>query len=199
MSINSITNLNQYAAMQSKQTQWKNKEANPTVTKNNATKTATSDNVAVKVDLASRKAAAKKPIDDEEIQQRIADREAMRDVDINDVRKSLESSRPHAAEVERSKQNAAKYGPIQSKMLSGKPLTAEEKSFLRENYPEAYAAAMRIEEEVKMLKSELAGCKSKADADKLVMQKKMQALGRGKDDSIASSLIAAFDEAYRNY
>lgn len=207
MSFSGITNINQYAAIQNYKTNpaKQSQSTTPTDTKANEPKTDTpkaeSDNKndAVKMDLATRKALAKGPLDEAEIQRRIADREGMRNVDINDVRKSMEASRPHAAEIEQSKANAEKGVPIQNKMLSGKPLTAEEKNFLREHFPDLYAAAIRIEEEVKMLKEQLSGCKSKEDADKLITQKKMQVAARGKGDNLASSLIAAFDEAYRSY
>lgn len=51
---------------------------------------------------------------------------------------------PNNDDVERSKALAAKFAPIQNKILSGKELTSEEKQFLQKYYP-GYLATTKID------------------------------------------------------
>jgi len=201
MSIQGITNLNQHVAMMAKQSKAQNKPDTihePAET-NGKTDTFKADSYeSSKMDLATRKALAKGPLDEAEMQRRIEDREKMSKVNIEDVRKSMIASRPHADSVQRDIENAAKYGPIQSKMLSGKLLTAEEKSFLREHYPELYAKAIQVEEEVQRLKNDMKNAKTKTDADNIFIQRKNMLLSNNKNDSSSLFLLPALNEAYTN-
>ncbi|MDR0325494.1 MAG: hypothetical protein LBI19_05290, partial [Oscillospiraceae bacterium] len=106
---------------------------------------------------------------------------------------------PNRADVERSKALSAKFIPIQQKLRAGKELTPAEKSFIQEHYPEMYAQAMQIEQEVAQLKAQLRNSNSKEEANKIYMQTKMRVMGMaGKDNGLSFGLIPALDNAFRN-
>jgi hypothetical protein len=188
MSIGGITNLNQYAAAMAKTT---NISAKPVKAKDKLA--ATEGNSRTDKFMPSNA-----PMSEEELAQRRADRDAMRGVSIEEARQSMEDSHPMAASVAASKERAEKGRPIYNKAMSGQPLTEAEKSFLREHYPEVYAQAIRIEQEVNMLKSQMSSCKTKEDAQNLLMQRKAALLSGGKNDPSAMLLVSALDGAFRN-
>jgi hypothetical protein len=188
MSINGITNLNQYSAAIGKMT-----NLNAKGTKTQEKKALPGENG--KTDIFTPSNA---PMSETELEQRKADRDAMRGVSIEEARQSMADSHPMAASVAASKERAEKGRPIYNKAMSGQPLTEAEKSFLREHYPEVYAQAMRIEQEVNMLKSQMRSCKTKEDAQNLLMQRKAALLSGGKNDPSAMLLVSALDGAFRN-
>ena len=107
---------------------------------------------------------------------------------------------PNAEEVEESKRLGAKYEKLQNKMLQGHKLTGEEKSFLREHYPQLASMADRMEMEAEQLKQKLQGCKSKEAASKAYLEAKMNVLnGMDQKDGSAIFLLAAIDKAYEDH
>jgi len=112
---------------------------------------------------------------------------------------SMMAPGPNDEDVARSIELAKKFVPIQNKMLAGKLLNDAEKSFLREHFPEAYAKAMQIEEEVINLKNKLRAAKSKEEAAQIHMEAKLQALSAGVGDKTVLVMIPALDEAYNNF
>ena len=116
-----------------------------------------------------------------------------------DMMIAFELACPNRAEVERSKELAKKFVPIQNKMLAGKLLNDAEKSFLREHFPEAYAKAMQIEEEVINLKNKLRAAKSKEEAAQIHMEAKLSALSAGVNDKSVLVMTPALDEAYNEF
>lgn len=105
---------------------------------------------------------------------------------------------PNTEDVERSKELAAKFSPIQAKMLSGKPLTAEEKSFIQEHYPELFAIAQRVEQEVKELRNQVKNSSSKEESNRLISEKKMQFMNASKNAPFISFMMPALEAAFRN-
>lgn len=103
---------------------------------------------------------------------------------------------PNNDDVERSKALAAKFAPIQNKMLSGKKLTAEEKQFLQKYYPEFATTARRIEQEIEQLRNQVRHSKSREDANRLIMEKKIQLMNSGKKDGFLLFIMPAIDEAF---
>ena len=107
---------------------------------------------------------------------------------------------PNAEEVEESKRLGAKCEKLQNKMLQGHKLTGEEKSFLREHYPQLASMADRMEMEAEQLKQKLQGCKSKEAASKAYLEAKMNVLnGMDQKDGSAIFLLAAIDKAYEDH
>ncbi len=107
---------------------------------------------------------------------------------------------PLAEEIEADKARAAKFAPIQDKMLAGKKLTSAEKNFLREYYPQFAATAERMEAEAKALEQKLKGCKSSKDAQRIYTEAKSQLLsGASKKDGSILFLSAALDKAYKEH
>jgi len=107
---------------------------------------------------------------------------------------------PNAESVERSKQMAAKYAPIQQKMLAGKKLTGEEKAFLQENYPAIAAIAERMEQEAEQLERSLQRCESKDEARQVYMEAKTRIMGTAnKEDSSVLFLLPTLDRVYNEY
>ena len=117
---------------------------------------------------------------------------------MNDFIAAFEAADPNRAEVERSKELGAKATAIQSKMLAGKSITGEEKSFLKEHFPELYAKAMQIEQEVAQLKARLKAAKSKEEAARIYNETKLSLMSGGKNDRGMLLMMPAIDEAYRN-
>ena len=110
------------------------------------------------------------------------------------------ASDPNAEEVERSKKLGAKFEKLQNKMLQGQKLTGEEKSFLREHYPQLASMADRMEAEAEGLKKKLQGCKSKEAANKAYLEAKMNVMnGLDTKDGSALFLMAAIDKAYEEH
>jgi len=102
---------------------------------------------------------------------------------------------PGKEEVERGKAVAAKLAPIDAKLKSGKQLKPDELDFLRENYPEYYLLAIRIEREMEQLRKQLGLCDTMEEKLELVMEKKKQLLGASKvDPGYAQCMLAAIDE-----
>jgi len=107
---------------------------------------------------------------------------------------------PHSDEVEESKRLGAKYEKLQNKMLQGQKLTGEEKSFLREHYPQLASMADRMEAEAEGLKKKLQGCKSKEAANKAYLEAKINVMnGLDTKDGSALFLMAAIDKAYEEH
>ncbi len=85
-------------------------------------------------------------------------------------------------------------------MRAGKKLTSKEKNFLREYYPQFAATAERMEAEAKALERRLKGCKSPADAQRIVAEAKAQILsGVSEKDRFGLFVAAALDEAYAKH
>jgi hypothetical protein len=103
---------------------------------------------------------------------------------------------PNRERVERSKALAAKFRPIQDKMLSGKLLTAEEKSFMQEHFPDWIPIIQRIEQEIQQLRNELRHSSSKEEKDRIITEKKM--LSFSGDGNFSLFMIPAIDAVVRN-
>jgi len=106
---------------------------------------------------------------------------------------------PNDEDVARSIELSKKMIPIQNKMLAGKALSAAEKSFVQEHFPEYYAKAIQIEQEVTQLKARLRAAKSKEEAAQIYMETKLQAMSGGKNDKGILLMAPAIDEAYNNF
>lgn len=110
------------------------------------------------------------------------------------------ASDPHAEEIEQNKALAAKAAKIQDKMLAGKQLSGEEKSFLQEHYPALAAMASRMEQEAAQLEQKLQGSTSKEEARQIYMDTKIALMsGSSKEDSSILFLMAALDETFSQY
>jgi len=83
-------------------------------------------------------------------------------------------------------------------MFAGKPLSGAEKQFLQEHYPEFYAKAIQIEQEVAQLKARLKAANSKEEASQIYLETKMRLIGNGKDPASVFFTKPAIDEAYRS-
>ena len=112
---------------------------------------------------------------------------------------AFEAADPNRAEVERSKELGAKATAIQSKMLAGKSISGQEKSFLKEHFPELYAKAIQIEQEVAQLKARLKTAKSKEEAARIYNETKLSLMSGGKNDKGILLMAPAIDEAYNNF
>jgi len=117
---------------------------------------------------------------------------------MNDFIAAFEAADPNRAEVERSIELSKKFIPIQNKMFAGKPLSGAEKQFLQEHYPEFYAKAIQIEQEVAQLKARLKAANSKEEASQIYLETKMRLIGNGKDPASVFFTKPAIDEAYRS-
>ncbi len=84
-------------------------------------------------------------------------------------------------------------------MRSGQKLTDNEKSFLKENYPDLYAKAMQNEQEAQQFRNQLERAGSKEEAERLYLEKKMQLLAQGGKDGSTISTAAAIDAEYRGH
>ena len=121
-------------------------------------------------------------------------------VSIREAMIGFMASDPNAEEVERSKKLGAKFEKLQNKMLQGQKLTGEEKSFLREHYPQLASMADRMEAEAEGLKKKLQGCKSKEAANKAYLEAKINVMnGLDTKDGSALFLMAAIDKAYEEH
>ena len=97
--------------------------------------------------------------------------------------------------LERAKILGAKASAINGKMKSGKKLTEEEISFLKEHFPELYMTAKRIEMEIEQLRNQLNNCATQEEKNKLILQKKSQLMSEAKrDPGGVQMMIAAIDE-----
>jgi len=110
---------------------------------------------------------------------------------------SMMAPGPNDEDVARSIELSKRYIPIQNKMLAGKLLSDEEKNFLKEHFPEAYAKAIQIEQEVAQLKARLRASKSKEEANRIYMETKMNLMSGGVNDKGMLLMMPAIDEAYR--
>lgn len=72
-------------------------------------------------------------------------------------------------------------GQIQTKLMSGKKLSAEEMDYLRENNPELYKKAKSIEMEREAYERELKQCKTKEEVQRVKMAHTTAALAQVKD------------------
>jgi len=105
---------------------------------------------------------------------------------------------PHKEDIERDHALAAKARPMRDKMKIGKQLTPEEMDFLRENFPELYTLAVRIEREMEQLRSQLNNCDTKEEKERLILQKTSQLMGAAKKDTgFVECMIAAINEEVR--
>lgn len=89
--------------------------------------------------------------------------------------------------------NAKMSEAVHTKLLTGKPLSDEELSWLKENNPVEYQKALIIKAEREMYKKELENCRSKEDVDKVKQRKleqfcaeanKIQGSSMSRDDKI---------------
>ena len=135
----------------------------------------------------------------EEMYRRYHDRAESQKISINEAYRRFMETAPGNDEVERSKALSAKFIPIQAKMRMGKPLNGEEKAFIREHYPELYAQAMQIEQEIKAFKAKLQTSGSKEESQRICMEAKLMAMSAVKDSGIMLCLIPALDDAYRSF
>ncbi|MDL2289270.1 hypothetical protein LJB83_00715 [Clostridia bacterium OttesenSCG-928-F22] len=194
MSINGITNQNDYT----KPPQSQSKIAKQNAVKNTAVpanvEQPQAEEPAVTLTISKSAAQAKMPISDEVLKSRQAVRDSMRDFDINDA---FKSGTPNTKSIEENQKMAARFPGIQAKMLSGKRLSADEKSYLRKNYPEMHTTAMRVEQEVRRLKQDARRCKTKDDLNKLVTERKTQFMAAGSDSSLSLFMLPALDDASR--
>ena len=106
---------------------------------------------------------------------------------------------PNDEDVARSIELSKKMIPIQNKMLAGKALSAAEKSFVQEHFPEYYAKAIQIEQEVAQLKARLRAANSKEEAARIYSEAKMQAMSGGVNDRGMLLMSPALDEAYNSF
>ena len=165
----------------SKQSQVENKKNKPIETTNSLKK-----DMVDTVEITNLSDADKK-----EIERRVAlDKISPKEV----LMAALETA-PNNDDVERSEKLAAKFVPIQNKMLSGQQLTTEEKQFLQKYYPEFAATAQRIEQEMVQLSNQVKDAKSKEDASRLIMDKKMQLMS-SPQDRFSLFMIPAVDRNF---
>ena len=102
---------------------------------------------------------------------------------------------PNKESIARAEALGEKYRPIEAKMLSGKKLSAEEMSFLKEHFPEAYTIAKRIEQEREQFHNQLKNCATQEEKNKLALQKKSQLMGEAKKNAgFVILMLAAIDE-----
>lgn len=107
---------------------------------------------------------------------------------------------PHSDEVEEDKQRAARMTKIQDKMLTGQKLTNDEKSFMREFYPEMAAKAEQMEQLAEQVTKRLQNSKSKKESQQIYMEEKMNIVSQlDPKDGSALFLIAAIDNAYAEH
>ena len=184
MNINRVSNINQYATMLTKQTQVQNKAHKTTELTASSAKNNNVDTVEITVISDLEKAELER-------------RAALDKVSPQEALMAALATAPNNEDVERSKELAAKFGPIQAKMLAGKPLTTEEKSFIQKHYPELAAIGQRVEREVQELRNQVKNSNSKEESSRLIMEKKMQFMNAGKNDSFILFMMPAFDEAFR--
>jgi len=87
----------------------------------------------------------------EEMYKRLQARSSMLNVSESEALAMFEKSqkvrRPEVFSGNNDPENLKKYAPILNKVRSGAALTENEKSFLREHYPDTYAIAMKTEQE----------------------------------------------------
>lgn len=122
MNINRLSNTNQYATMLAKQTQVQNKSGNSTKETTPLMKNYNADTVEITGITDQEKAELER-------------RAAVDKVSPNEAFMAALVTAPNNEDVERSKELAAKFRPIQAKVLAGRPLTAGEKSFMQKHYP----------------------------------------------------------------
>lgn len=107
---------------------------------------------------------------------------------------------PNSDEVEEDKQRAARMSKIQDKMLAGQKLTNDEKSFMREHYPEMAAKADQMEQVAEQLAKRLQGSKSKKESQQIYMEEKLNIVSQlDPKDGSALFLMAAIDNAYAEH
>lgn len=129
---------------------------------------------------------------EEELSRRAAYRDSLRGVEIKPQERAINPER-----LAEDKAKAAKYAPIQAKMLSGQTLTAEEKAFLRESYPAAYNNAVQMESEVTNLRNQLGGAQSKEDAQRIYTEALMRNISTDKNN-FNPGMTAALEKVYRS-
>ena len=128
--------------------------------------------------------------------QRCHDRAESRKIGINEAYRRFMETAPGNEEVERSKALSEKFIPIQAKIRMGKSLNGEEKAFIREHYPELYAQAMQIEQEIQAFKARLEASGSKEESQRIYSEAKMMAMSAGKNSGIMLCLMSAIDNVY---
>jgi hypothetical protein len=102
-------------------------------------------------------------------------------------------------ENERQKALAARGDAIKTKMLCGKQPTSEEMDFLKENFPDLYFKAIRIEREMEQFRKQLKNCDIKEEKLRLVMEKRKQVLGALQiEPGYVLCMLAAIDEEVKN-
>ncbi len=130
MSIRGIPNTSYYTTMMNKENQARSK-GNKSDEVNNSIKKATVDTVEITKLSDSDKAELER-------------RAALDKVSPKEALMAALATAPNNDDVERSKALAAKFVPIQNKILSGQKLTPEEKQFLQKHYPR-YLSSARID------------------------------------------------------
>ena len=79
------------------------------------------------------------------------------------------ASRAHLMTSNNDPEIARKYAPILAKLQAGGTLTAAERSFLREHYPETYAMAVKAEQEVNRVKEAMRNAGSEQEARQILL------------------------------
>jgi hypothetical protein len=90
--------------------------------------------------------------------------------DVMDMREVLSQQEQMLADLKQMNEDsrrATKLNAIEGKMMSGRRLTVKEFNFLRENAPEMYDKAVRIERERNEYERELRMARSKEDVERL--------------------------------
>jgi uncharacterized coiled-coil DUF342 family protein len=89
---------------------------------------------------------------------------------------------------------------IRHKLLLGKKLSGEDKRWLRENAPDLYEKAEKVEQERDAYEAALRRCRTKADVERLERHMTLSAASTGKGDpEFAAMRIAACQDEYRKY
>jgi hypothetical protein len=145
--------------------------------------------------LAAYRAPTDRPMNEAELQRRLE----MRKIVDNFEESSIAGQHINPDEMARQEERSARFGAIRDKLLNGQKLSGSEKSFLQENYPELYAQAMQVEQEIAQFRSQLNRASSKEEANRIYMEKKMQALSMGSKNGMIMIMSPALDAAYRSF
>jgi len=106
---------------------------------------------------------------------------------------------PNKPEIERDHQLASKARLIRAKMLGGKTPSSDEMNFLKEHYPELYAIAKRVEQEMEQFRNQLKNCATEEEKQQLIMQKKSQLMSETKKNlGFVQCMLAAIDEGLKD-
>lgn len=183
MNINGISNITPYTSMRVKQTALENDTV-----KYSETAISVKNRIVDTVEIVGISDAEKMELER---------RAAVDKVTPKEVLAAALASAPNNEDVERSKALSEKFIPIQNKMLAGKPLTPAEKNFMQKNYPEWSAIAQRVEQEVQQLREQIKKSGSSEEANKIIMEKKMQLMNSGKTDGFTVFMVPAIDDVFR--